>query len=161
MKHVNEEIGNATDRVAVLSVSPLPEDHLALERIFDHFASDPCRKFGWQVWKEATLPRALAALKQTPASVVLCERDLPGGNWRDLLEYATRLDDPPMIVITSRHADDYLWAEALNLGAYDVLAKPFCAAEVIRVLSIAAMRWYRNRQNHDRIPAGRQMRMAV
>ncbi len=56
----------------------------------------------------------------------------------------TRLDclsDPPFLIVTSRLADEQLWAEALNLGAYDVLAKPFDAQEVNRTLSSAFFRW--------------------
>ena len=38
-------------------------------------------------------------------------------------------------------APERLWAEALNLGAWDVLAKPFEADEVIRIVSIAGQHW--------------------
>jgi len=34
-------------------------------------------------------------------------------------------------------ADEHLWAEALNLGVYDVLAKPLDDSGVVRVLSLA------------------------
>jgi DNA-binding response OmpR family regulator len=37
-------------------------------------------------------------------------------------------------------ADDYLWSEALNLGAYDVLAKPFDVEEVVRTVDAARRR---------------------
>ena len=43
--------------------------------------------------------------------------------------------------MTSRLADDRLWSEALNLGAYDVLAKPYDPDEVLRVLDLAWIRW--------------------
>jgi FixJ family two-component response regulator len=43
--------------------------------------------------------------------------------------------------VTSRLADEYLWAEALNLGAYDVLAKPFDTSEVMRVVASAWRHW--------------------
>jgi DNA-binding response OmpR family regulator len=48
--------------------------------------------------------------------------------------------------VSSRLADDYPWAEALNLGAYDVLAKPFEATEVIRIVSLAWRHW---QDRHD------------
>ena len=41
------------------------------------------------------------------------------------------------MIVTSRLADDRLWAEVLNLGGYDVLAKPFDASEVARVVGTA------------------------
>jgi hypothetical protein len=43
--------------------------------------------------------------------------------------------------VGSRSADEFLWAEALNLGAYDVLARPFEPSEVMRTLSLAWLQW--------------------
>jgi DNA-binding response OmpR family regulator len=43
--------------------------------------------------------------------------------------------------VTSRVADDSLWAEVLNLGAYDLLMKPFDLTEVFRVVSLAWRHW--------------------
>jgi hypothetical protein len=40
-------------------------------------------------------------------------------------------------VVTSRTADDYLWAEVLNVGGYDVLAQPLERDEVERVVASA------------------------
>jgi DNA-binding response OmpR family regulator len=45
--------------------------------------------------------------------------------------------NPPDLIVASRLADEYLWAEVLNLGGYDVLAKPFNAEEVRRVVGLA------------------------
>ena len=47
----------------------------------------------------------------------------------------------PLVIVTSPDADDHLWAEALNLGASDVLAKPFDRGEVTRALFIAVLNW--------------------
>ena len=51
------------------------------------------------------------------------------------------LPDPPFLIVASRLADERLWAEALNLGAYDVLAKPFDSTEVTRIVGMAWLRW--------------------
>jgi DNA-binding response OmpR family regulator len=72
---------------------------------------------------------------------VVTERDLTPGSWTAILENVLLLPDPPFLIVTSRLADEYLWAEALNLGAYDVLAKPFDASEVMRVLGSAWRHW--------------------
>ena len=63
-----------------------------------------------------------------------------------MLREITRISHPPMLIVTSRTADDRLWAEALNLGAYDVLAKPFDQSEVTRVVSLAWLHW---KERHD------------
>ena len=54
------------------------------------------------------------------------------------------LPDPPILIVSSRLADECMWAEALNFGAYDVLAKPFDTEEVIRVLSLG---WLHRKRN--------------
>ena len=51
-----------------------------------------------------------------------------------MLEVVTILSDPPSLIATLRLADERLWAEALNLGAFDVLAKPFDSTEAMRLL---------------------------
>jgi DNA-binding response OmpR family regulator len=42
--------------------------------------------------------------------------------------------------VTSRLADERLWAEVLSLGGYDVLMKPFDVSEVYRVIRLACER---------------------
>src|SRR5215470_18641048 len=81
--------------------------------------------------------RALGHLKDSRISVVICEALLPDGSWKDLLEYIRRVRASSVLVVTSKLADESLWAEVLNLGGYDVLAQPFDREEVTRVVSSA------------------------
>ena len=69
---------------------------------------------------------------------MICDRDLPDGDWRQLWDLLARDPSPPMFIVTSRLADDALWAEVLNVGGYDLLLKPFRAEEVIRMVHGAA-----------------------
>lgn len=123
--------------VPILSISSIEEDHFFLQDIFNCLQGtlDPSRKF--KVKACATIFSGLGALRKRPFEVVVCERDLPTGSWQDVLEQVTILPDPPSLVVTSRLADERLWAEAMNLGAYDVLAKPFNRTEAMRVLGAA------------------------
>ena len=70
------------------------------------------------------------------------ERDLLSGTWKDVLEYTNSLPNAPSFIVASRLADEHLWAEALNLGAWDVLAKPFDRTEVIRSVRSAWQHWH-------------------
>lgn len=74
--------------------------------------------------------------------MVVCERDLPQGTWVDMLRHIEALPNAPSLIVASRLADDGLWAEALNLGAWDVLAKPFDHSELIRSVKSAWQRWH-------------------
>ena len=142
--------------VRVLSVSPIEEDHLALNRIFKRSDWSGYTESKWVLHPTLTLESAVASLRASRYPLVLSERDLLPGTWREMLEETVSLPDPPVVIVTSRMADDYLWAEALNLGAYDVLAKPFDANEVIRGLSLAWHHW-RERQSIDSSPCGQTL----
>jgi DNA-binding NtrC family response regulator len=122
--------------LAVLSVSPIKEDHLSLASIIAHSK--------WMLFKADNLASALTLLQRHEIAVVLCERDLLPGTWIDLLEHINSLPNGQSLIVTSRLADERLWAEALNLGAWDVLAKPFVRSEVIRGVKSAWYHW-RNR----------------
>lgn len=125
----------------VLSVSPITGDHTSLGAILERSEQILGRGSKWMLRPCATVESAMAALSQARIPVVVTERDLAPGSWRDILENVLRLPDPPMLIVTSRFADDYLWAEALNLGACDVLAKPFDTSAVVHVISSAWQRW--------------------
>jgi DNA-binding response OmpR family regulator len=71
----------------------------------------------------------------------LCDCDLKPGTSQEMLDYLSLLPDPPLLILSSRLPDERLWAEALNLGAYDMLAKPYDSADVIRIVSLAWQRW--------------------
>ena len=116
----------------ILSVSSGDEDRASLERIF---------KSGWTVLASATVASALSVLRETPIPIVICDCEISSGTWGQMLDHISLLPDSPLLIVSSRLADARLWVEALNLGAWDVLAKPFDADEVIRIVSVAHHHW--------------------
>jgi DNA-binding NtrC family response regulator len=123
-KHVNR---SKLLKVGILSISNVAEDHDALRKILDE---SRCR-----ITKARTCKEAVVHLSRKHMPVVICASDLPDGTWRDVLSHISTLAHPPLLVVTSTLADDYLWAEVLNRGGYNVLAKPFCESEVMHVVS--------------------------
>jgi DNA-binding response OmpR family regulator len=119
--------------VTVLVVSPLEDDHVFLNYIFS--------RSNWKIHGARSCREALEILRQTPIPVVICESDVAENTWKDLLAELGRFQEPPLLIVTSRLADESLWAEVLNLGGYDVLMKPFDHAEVVRSISLAWMHW--------------------
>ena len=87
-----------------------------------------------------TLAQARTRLKHQTYSVVLTEACLPDGNWLDVLDLARESHCNIEVIVTDLHADARLWAEALNLGAYDLLAQPFYEPEVRRIFHNACSR---------------------
>jgi DNA-binding NtrC family response regulator len=117
--------------LVILSVSATSEDHDVVRR---SVSGMNCR-----VRTAETCRGALQSLIGERISIVICERDLPDGGWRDLLEHDAASPQRPSLIVTSRLADDRLWAEVLNLGGCDVLAKPFNAVETKHVLETACL----------------------
>jgi DNA-binding NtrC family response regulator len=88
----------------------------------------------------ANLKLARHELQHRPYSVILSEAFLPDGKWVDVLELAREYEGRVEVIVTDQDADARLWAEALNLGAYDVLSQPFYEPEVRRILQNACSR---------------------
>jgi hypothetical protein len=123
------ETGAAIRTIPVLSVSPIEEDHLFLEAILsNHCFWIPYADCKWKLHRGLSLESALTAVQENRMSIVICdgdlvcESDLLPGTWKEMLARIKPLPTPPLPVVTSRLADEYLWTEALNLGAYDVEA---------------------------------------
>lgn len=117
--------------IRVLSVSRDASDHLTLQRILSGLP--------WAVSAAANCSQAVRELSREKISVIFCESLLEDGTWKSLLAHIRGLAHPPLLVVTSRVADEHLWAEVLNLGGYDVLAKPFSTEEVRHVCTTASL----------------------
>jgi DNA-binding response OmpR family regulator len=119
----------AIEARSALLVSPVSEDHEFLGQLFV--------QHNWKLYGVRTIGSAVALLREKPVPVVITERDLPLGDWKDLLAATQQIAHRPLLVVASRLADEYLWTEVLNLGGHDVLAKPLLAKELRWVLESA------------------------
>jgi DNA-binding response OmpR family regulator len=157
MKKACESAANSMGVVTLLSVGLVEEDHASLKSILKCSKWDLGPKCEWRLNACPTLESALTALQKARVPIVVCESELRPGTWKEVLEELRTLPDPPFLIVTSRLADERLWAEALNLGAYDVLAKPFDGMEVARIVSLAWLRW----KDQHGIPGGATEKMKL
>jgi len=81
-----------------------------------------------------SMQQAREKLRLEDYDVVLTDAQLPDGKWLDVLHLVRDSPGYPKVIVTDRNADARFWAEALNLGAYDLLAQPFYQPEVQRIL---------------------------
>jgi len=88
----------------------------------------------------SSLREARGTLEKGKYDVILTEALLEDGNWVDLLNLAREKPREMQVIVTDRHADSRFWAEALNLGAYDLVTQPFYEPEVRRILYNACTR---------------------
>src|ERR1044072_6296753 len=127
---MDKRVSAHTPSVSALAVGDANGDQVNLEKIFTDS--------GWKLHRVRTMREASAFLDGTPIGVVISERELPEGGWREMLGDLQERSTPPALVVTSPLADESLWAEVLNMGGYDVLAMPLDCEEVTRVVSAAA-----------------------
>ena len=116
-------------QIRILSVSPDECDHTDLQHILEElpFLLTPAR----------SSREAVACLDAGRFAIILCECKLPDGNWLEILDQISGRSEKCFLIVTSTLADASLWAEVLNLGGYDLLAKPFNRQEVRHVLTSA------------------------
>ncbi len=144
MLPVRPDTGNVRPSAAeanVVYIGPRDEDGAFLERVFHDPVWNSCAGCEWTFIAACSVASAGSILRERAASIVICEADISSGSWRDLLAQLSSLSAPPLLIMTSRIADERLWAETLNLGGWDVLAKPFDRSEVIRTVSSAWQHW--------------------
>jgi DNA-binding NtrC family response regulator len=119
-------------RSRILFVSGHPDDARRLSRMLHSLLIT--------VDHVETLQQAHAKLQQNDYGVILTEANLPDGTWPDALDLARQCNQELEVIVTDPQADARFWAEALNLGAYDLLAQPFYEPEVRRILYNACSR---------------------
>jgi DNA-binding response OmpR family regulator len=122
----------ASDRtINVLAVSSVEEDHRDFLKIVEELP--------FLVTVTRDCRGAASQLDRQHFGIVVCDCNLPDGEWTDLLQKISTEPEPPLLIVSSRLADDQLWAEVLNVGAFDLLMTPFSRQEVRHVLTTASI----------------------
>ena len=116
-------------RERVLFISPSAADAATVSQMLGSI-DIPCAH-------AETLKRARQMLRAEAFGAVLTEARLPDGTWADVVRTVGGVRHGPAVVVTDKLADTRFWVDALELGAYDVLAKPFYCGEVQRILANA------------------------
>ncbi|HTX33430.1 MAG TPA: hypothetical protein VME43_00350 [Bryobacteraceae bacterium] len=117
------------------------QDQDILQEILDDSECPIGPEWRWSIQPRDSVAGALAVLRRDSVPVILCDKDRMPEAWKEILSQSASLSQPPCLIVISRLADEHLWAEALNLGAYDVLSRPFDRAEVVRSISLARFHW--------------------
>jgi CheY-like chemotaxis protein len=115
---------------SLLIVCPFAEHHSTIERVLG-----PAQ---WSIRHAATCREAAVLLSTWCPTAIICEQNLPDGDWQDLLRVLHDLRRDAALIVSSRVADNQFWARVLNVGGFDVVGQPFDAEELTRVLASAA-----------------------
>ena len=131
----------------VLVVSANEEDH----KVFDVFLS----RVGYTLHHASTLAAAISILQELPVPVIVTERTLPDGSWIGFQVSSDSPCHPPLVIVFSDPGDATFWAQAFNLGAFDVVHRPLTETIVARAINLAHLRWARAIEESDARSANR------
>ena len=130
LRHMGE---GAEAQATLVAVFGQGEDRLSLEPILSQ-----CE------WELTGRELALKQSQQSdgrPLQSLFCDEKFADGEWKGLWNELVKDPCPPEVIVASRLADERLWVEVLNLGAYNLLSKPFRPEEVVRTIHGALMEW--------------------
>jgi DNA-binding response OmpR family regulator len=100
----------------------------------------------WDVVFVKTCAEAEQVSEQIKPHIILLDRDLAEGDWRQSLSACASSSGGACTMLISRVADDYLWNEVVSNGGYDVLRKPLREQDVLRAVKFAWFYWNSARQ---------------
>ncbi len=127
------------DRIRVLVVDDDAEVRTLLTRVLT--------KSGWTSAEAASGADAMATLGRQEFDVVLLDIRLPDASGLDVLRRARETDVDTEFIILTGNADVETAVEAMRLGAYDFIGKPWRNAELVEIIGKAAEKKALRREN--------------
>jgi DNA-binding response OmpR family regulator len=126
-------------RVTIVSILLEDQDRSLIAEV--------CYQNQWDVFFAKTCAEARQVSEQIKPHVILLDRDLADGDWRNSLSACAASSAGACTMLISRVTDDYLWNEVVCNGGYDVLPKPLREQDVLRAVKFAWSYWNSTRQS--------------
>jgi DNA-binding NtrC family response regulator len=95
-------------------------------------------RLGYEVIAVPDGEEALRRLEENAADVLLCDINMPRMDGMELLRRLTERANPPEVIMLTGHATVETAIEAMKLGAYDYLSKPYRLTELDALVKRAA-----------------------
>ena len=102
---------------------------------------------GFSVSEAPGASEALALLEAEEYDVLLLDLSMPGGGGMEVLKKVRKSEIPVEVIILTAYATVSIAVEAMKLGAYDFLTKPFKMAELKAILDKAYEKKGLSREN--------------
>lgn len=92
---------------------------------------------GWEARMTRTIEQGLSVLDGFPASVAIYDWPVTERDWRCDVDRLTARRDRPCVLLASRVDDEYLSAELVRHGGFDVIPRSADAERLIRSVQFA------------------------
>jgi len=110
-------VKNRVDAIRVLVVDDEQDIRDGFERILT--------RIGCQVLKASRGDKGLEILEKEGAAIVLLDLKMPGMDGMEVLGLIRKLDESILVIVVTGYATVETAIEAMKLGAYDFISKPF------------------------------------
>jgi DNA-binding NtrC family response regulator len=127
---------------AVLIVDDEPASRYGMKRALE--------KEGYSILEAGSVGEAERAIEDDSPAVVLLDVRLASESGLDYLPKLASKDFPPVVIVVTAHGSERMAVQAIKLGAYDYLAKPFDVDE-LRILVRNAFEAYTLRSDNQRL----------
>ena len=102
------------------------DDELSMREFLDILLT----KEGYAVDTAEDGARALQMIEKANYDMVICDMMMPGATGMDVLKRARELDPEALVIVITAFASTDSAVEAMKLGAYDYITKPFQVDEI-------------------------------
>lgn len=120
------------ERINVLVIEDKPEDSTLLETTL--------KTAGYKVWTTASGEEGLKIMRNVPFSVVVTELHMEPTSGIEVISEALKINPDISIVVMTAYTFIELAVEAMEMGAYGYITKPFNMSEIKIVVKRAAER---------------------
>lgn len=128
------------------------DDDAAVRDVF----SNVLRRKGYEVQTYSGSESFLAALKESTPACILLDVLMPGRSGLDILRELKAQQHPAPVLVISGQCDIPMAVEAIKLGAFDLIEKPFRAETVVgRIREAIENAWQRRVNGADPAAATR------
>jgi diguanylate cyclase (GGDEF)-like protein len=120
------------ERINVLVIEDKPEDSTLLETTL--------KNAGYKVWTTSNGEEGIKIMRNVPFSVVVTELHMEPTSGSEVITEALKINPDISIVVMTAYTFIELAVEAMELGAYGYITKPFNISEIKIVVKRAAER---------------------
>lgn len=136
-----EEEGYVVRKVGKGTYAALPKEHASVALVVDddqafcEFLLAALRSKGWRGLAAQSGRSALELLREQTYDLVILDLIMPGMNGAETFREIRRVAPDMEVVIVSGYHDFAIMSEALQVGPFSVMKKPFALDELDRLLS--------------------------
>lgn len=136
---MEDEIKQIEDQFSVLVI----DDEENMRHMLAHIIA----RAGYTIETAGDGEEGLQKLKHTPFTVILCDIKMPGMDGMSFLRASKELPITPTIVMMSAYGTIDMAVEAMKIGAYDFISKPFKSDEILLMLKKIEERHHLQQEN--------------